>query len=145
MQYFFRLTKTFDIVNRKILLRKLEHYGIHNTSNLWFRLYLENRKQLVSLSGADSETQIIKHGAPQCLVLGGPRWGFAGCGIRPFLVSGFRIGSKIVAGYGIQISAGCRIGHKIIAGFGNQISRGNELRSENLKKGYRNSRIDSKI
>ena len=45
------------------------------------------------------------------------------------------IGSKIVAGYGIQISAGCGIGHKIIAGFGIQISRRNGIRSENCS-GY---------
>ena len=83
-----------------------------------------------------------------------PRWGFTGCGIRPILVVGFGIGSKIVAGYGIQISAGCGIGHKIIAGFGIQISRGNGMRSENCSgnarwsiftlKGNRSSRIDSK-
>ena len=31
-------------------------------------------------------------------VKGAPPWGFAGCGIRPFLVVGYGIGSKIVAG-----------------------------------------------
>ena len=50
--------------------------------------------------------------------LGGPRWGFAGCGIKPFLVAGYGIDSIIVAGFGIQVSAGCGICHKIIAGFG---------------------------
>ena len=90
-----------------------------------------------------------------------PRWRFEGCGIRPFLFAGYGIGFKIVAGYGIQISAGCGIGHEIIAGFGIQISRGNVIRSDNCSgcgewsiftlaglvkpwcNGNRNSRIDS--
>ena len=59
----------FDTVNHEILLRKPEHYGIRNTSKSWFRSYLENRKQLVSLNGTDSETQIMKHGVPQGSVL----------------------------------------------------------------------------
>ena len=81
----------------------------------------------------NNRTQFSKKKIKLKLLIGGPRWVFAGCGIRPFLVAGFGIGSKIVAGYGIQISAGCGIGHKIIAGFGIQISRGNGMRSENVQ------------
>ena len=60
----------------------------------------------------------------------GPRWGFAGHRIRPFWSAGYGIGSKIVAGLGIQISLGYGIGHKMIAGYGIQIPSGNEIRSE---------------
>ena len=67
---FVDLQKAFDTVNHEILLEKLEHYGIRNISNSWFRSYLNNRKQLVSLNGVESETKTIKHGVPQGSVLG---------------------------------------------------------------------------
>ena len=57
-------------MNREILLKKLEHYCIRGTSNSWFRSYLDNRKQLVSLNDDESETQVMKHGVPQGSVLG---------------------------------------------------------------------------
>ena len=60
----------------------------------------------------------------------GPRWGFAGRGISPFLSAGYGIESKIVAGFRIQISAGYGICHKMIAGYGIPVPRGNEIRSE---------------
>ena len=44
--------------------------------------------------------------------------------------AGYGISSKIVAGFGIQISSGYGIGHKMIAGYGILIPRGNEIRSE---------------
>ena len=60
----------------------------------------------------------------------GPRWGFAGHRIRPFWSAGYGIGSKIVAGFGIQISVGYGIGNKMITGYGIQISCGNGIRSD---------------
>ena len=56
--------------------------------------------------------------------------GFCGTRDKTFLSAGYGIGSKIVAGFGIQIPAGYGIGHKMIAGYGIQIPRGNEIRSE---------------
>ena len=67
---FVDLQKAFDTVNHEILLKKLEHYGIRGNSNSWFKSYLNDRKQLVSINGIDSETQIMKHGVPQGSVLG---------------------------------------------------------------------------
>ena len=67
---FVDLQKAFDTVNHEILLKKLEHYGIRGNSNSWFKSYLNDRKQLVSINGIDSETQIMKHGVPQESVLG---------------------------------------------------------------------------
>ena len=61
---FVDLQKAFDTVNHEILLKKLEHYGICSTSNLWFKSYLDNRKQLFSLNGDESKTQVMKHGVP---------------------------------------------------------------------------------
>ena len=62
--------KAFDTVNHKILLRKLEHYGIRGIANKWFATYLSKRKQYVSINGTFSETKTIEHGVPQGSVLG---------------------------------------------------------------------------
>ena len=67
---FVDLQKAFDTVNHEILLKKLEHYGLRNMTNSWFKSYLYNRKQLVSLNGEESETKVMEHGVPQGSVLG---------------------------------------------------------------------------
>jgi hypothetical protein len=42
------LTKAFDCVDHKILLKKLYYYGIHEASANWFKTYLTHRKQMVN-------------------------------------------------------------------------------------------------
>ena len=42
--------KAFDTVNHKILIKKLEHYGIRGISNEWLRSYLSARKQKIQIS-----------------------------------------------------------------------------------------------
>ena len=56
--------KAFDTVNHKILLGKLEHYGIRGVANKWFASYLANRQQYVSIGGIKSEIKPIMHGVP---------------------------------------------------------------------------------
>ena len=67
---FLDLCKAFDTVNHKILLTKLQYYGIRGVSNDWFASYLSNRRQFVSLNGINSDYQTITCGVPQGSVLG---------------------------------------------------------------------------
>ena len=51
---FIVLQKAFDTVEHDILLSKLEHYGIRGLANEWFKSYLSNSKQYVSINGHHS-------------------------------------------------------------------------------------------
>ena len=62
--------KAFDTVNHEILLEKLKHYGIRSKQNDWFRSFLTNRKQYVSMEGFFSQTKIVKCDVPQGSTLG---------------------------------------------------------------------------
>ena len=48
---FVDLQKAFDTVEHDILLAKIEHYYIRGMANNWFKSYLFNRKQFVSING----------------------------------------------------------------------------------------------
>ena len=67
---FIDLQKAFDTVDHEILLQKLHHYGIRGTANNWFRSYLTNRQQFVSIDGENSTLKPMSHGVPQGSVLG---------------------------------------------------------------------------
>ena len=67
---FVDLQKAFDTVDHQILLAKLSHYGICGVSNDWFKSYLSNRSQYVSINGHDSGLAAINCGVPQGSVLG---------------------------------------------------------------------------
>ena len=56
--------------NHKIILTKLEHYGIIGNMLYWFQSYLSNCKQYVSINGESSESLEINCGVPQGSVLG---------------------------------------------------------------------------
>ena len=67
---FVDLEKAFDTVNHSILLSKLEHYGIRHNALEWFRNYLTNRSQCVTVNGAKSSNLSINCGVPQGSILG---------------------------------------------------------------------------
>ena len=66
---FVDLQKAFDTVDHEILLAKLNQYGIFGVSNDWFKSYLSNRNQHVSINGYDAGLA-IKCNIPQKSVIG---------------------------------------------------------------------------
>ena len=73
---FCNLTKAFDCVNYTILLNKLCYYGIRGKCHLWFKSYLENRKQRVSIlphileRDKSSRWETVTSWVPQGSILG---------------------------------------------------------------------------
>ena len=67
---FIDLQKAFDTVDHQILLKKLDHYGVRGLSNKWFKSYLTNRQQFVSINGFNSNNKTMDYGVPQGSVLG---------------------------------------------------------------------------
>ena len=67
---FLDLSKAFDSVDRNILLRKLESYGVRGNMYLLISSYLDGRKQFVSFGGYESTCKECEIGVPQGSVLG---------------------------------------------------------------------------
>jgi len=66
---FVNLSKTFDTLNHKILLAKLEEYGIRGIPLAWFTSYLSRRTQY-ALNNNISDKQVITSGVPKGSMLG---------------------------------------------------------------------------
>jgi Reverse transcriptase (RNA-dependent DNA polymerase) len=64
------LQKAFDCVDHEILLKKLCKMGISGVELSWFKSYLTNRKQFVSLNNVNSDYTVIRRGVPQGSILG---------------------------------------------------------------------------
>ena len=67
---FLDLSKVFDTVNHKILLQKMESYGIRGMPYKWFQNYLTDREQIVKFNNILSRKEKIKCGVLQGSVLG---------------------------------------------------------------------------
>lgn len=64
------LSKAIDLINHDLLLKKLEIYGLGETTLGWFSLYLRMRKQAVAVNGTISDFLDISRGVPQGSILG---------------------------------------------------------------------------
>ena len=67
---FIDLEKAFDTLSHDIILEKLNHYSIRGIANDWFRSYLSDRTQFISINGFNSDYKTVKYGVPQASVLG---------------------------------------------------------------------------
>ena len=65
------LSAAFDTIDHSLLLSCLEtSFGIKSTALTWFKSYLSDRSQFVSVHNFQSDTEPLKHGVPQGSVLG---------------------------------------------------------------------------
>jgi len=75
---FMDLSKAFDSVSHKVLIKVLSRLGIKGPMLSWFKSYLTNRQQYVEITklinnrfiSYKSQLRIIKHGVPQGSILG---------------------------------------------------------------------------
>ena len=65
------LKKAFNTVQHKILLHKLQYYGLRGLAFHWLETYLSKRKQFVVINDTQSDiSDLYEYGVPQGSVLG---------------------------------------------------------------------------
>ena len=67
---FIDLSKAFDTVDHKILLKKLNFYGVCGQNIQWYESYLTNRKQFLTFDNKNTDFENITCGVPQGSILG---------------------------------------------------------------------------
>jgi hypothetical protein len=67
---FLALKRAFETIDRELLLRKMEQYGIKGAELSWFRSYLSNRSQETRFYEKISDAINVQLGVPQGSVLG---------------------------------------------------------------------------
>ena len=70
IEIFCDLSKAFDTLNHKILISKLEHYGIRRKALNWVESYLKDRKQYTEWGNCKSSLLALETGVPQGSILG---------------------------------------------------------------------------
>ena len=64
------MSKAFDKVNHQLLIHKLRSLGFGGNLLKWFRNYLTDRSQRVTVLGTTSDTLLVTSGVPQGSILG---------------------------------------------------------------------------
>ena len=64
------LSKAFDTLNHAMLLKKLQYYGLRDTTLYWFKSYLSDRTQYVEYDGVASANKLVETSVPQGSILG---------------------------------------------------------------------------
>ena len=64
------ISKAFDCINHKILVMKLEQYGIKGAALKWLTSYLELISQYININNMNSERVYLNYGIPQGSILG---------------------------------------------------------------------------
>ncbi len=65
------LSAAFDTVDHLVLITRLEtDFGVSDIALNWFRSYLSDRKQFVSMGGFRSKIGVVQSGVPQGSILG---------------------------------------------------------------------------
>ena len=64
------MSKAFDTLDHVILIKKLDHYGVKGRNLLWFKSYLNNRRQIITHNNSNTSFANISCGVPQGLILG---------------------------------------------------------------------------
>ena len=59
-----KLKKVFDTVNHNILLNKLAYYAVKGIENNWFKTYLTNIKEYVTVNDQRSDNALVDFGVP---------------------------------------------------------------------------------
>ena len=67
---FIDFRKAFDVIDHELLLKNLSMYEVRPSSVTWFKSYLSERKQLITLGKVKSEQLTVKQGVPQGSILG---------------------------------------------------------------------------
>ena len=67
---YMNISKAFDCINHKILLMKLEQYGIRGAALKWFTSYLELRSEDINVNNMNSEYVYLNYDVPQGSILG---------------------------------------------------------------------------
>ena len=67
---FMDLSKAFDTLDHKILIKKIHYYGVRDKELEWFTNYLNNGWQYVELDNVQSQLLELQTGVPQGSILG---------------------------------------------------------------------------